>query len=80
MLRFTYADQVTPEPERNTMGGMVMDPNQALEDAREAMARLDASTEQADMIAAALDVTEVFRSLDEWISNGGFLPSAWVES
>ena len=55
-----------------------MDPNTALANAREASARLDASTGQADMIEAALDIAAAYRALDEWITRGGFLPADWT--
>ena len=63
-----------------------MDPNQALADAREAVARIDAlEAEGAEAgqndIEAISDVTndamEHYRALDEWISKGGFLPDEW---
>jgi hypothetical protein len=63
-----------------------MDPNKALEQARAELERMDTFGDSDDSldIEAAYDamvaVTEAFRSLDEWISNGGFLPAAWVVS
>jgi hypothetical protein len=64
-----------------------MDPNQALADARDAIARIDAleaegrDAGQNDMEAiwyASVEATEAYRALDEWISKGGFLPEAWA--
>lgn len=45
-----------------------MDPDQNLKTLRELL-----DIDDEDNLAA-----EVFRALDEWICNGGFLPKAWV--
>ncbi len=49
-----------------------MDPNEALETLREAY--LEAN--EYDQVGAVL---ETFNALDEWITNGGFLPDDWQE-
>jgi len=55
-----------------------MDPNQALADAREAYALVNRTEDDAeDHLQALEDLAEAFRALDEWISQGGFLPSEW---
>lgn len=54
-----------------------MDPNAALAALREQAAALTADGDYAD----AQDVeafVEQFQALDEWLSKGGFLPSAWA--
>jgi len=55
-----------------------MDPNQALADAREALARYDAAESEDSVILAACDAVESFRALDEWVSRGGFFPNTWL--
>lgn len=50
-----------------------MDPNEALKQAREAVARLKRGNEIDD----AIDLAEAFEALDMWLTNGGFLPEAW---
>ena len=65
-----------------------MDPNKVLEDAREAMARIDEldrrceeGEEEYDYFgqyqARAEVATAAFRALDDWITKGGFLPDKW---
>lgn len=57
-----------------------MDPNQALIDARTAVGsfRLGTQNESNDEeIEAALQLIESFDALDEWLTKGGFLPTAW---
>lgn len=52
-----------------------MDPDAALDDLRAAMDALD-TDEPADP-AVVGDATAAFAALDEWLSAGGFSPSAW---
>lgn len=66
-----------------------MDPNSALANLRRAvweMHRLNGSADghgkltpgnQTLYEAAANDLAETAKALDEWLSRGGFLPSAW---
>jgi hypothetical protein len=48
-----------------------MDPNAALDQLRELLTGNDGSIDDYERAA------EVFDGLDEWLSKGGFLPSAW---
>ena len=53
-----------------------MDPNEALKNARAALAMIRArpiSTEDG----AYEQFTDAFEALDGWLSKGGFLPDAW---
>lgn len=56
-----------------------MDPNANLTEQREIVARmLDETQESPDGFANdALRLAELIQALDEWISNGGFLPIQW---
>jgi hypothetical protein len=57
-----------------------MDPNETLEQLRDAIARLSAYLDAADPdpnLSVADDVIEMFNSLDEWLSRGGFRPDDW---
>ena len=57
-----------------------MDPNAALENMRSAIKAYDAAVnaENGDAEAdAAWELSEAARALDEWLSKGGFLPTAW---
>ena len=57
-----------------------MDPDVALEVARESaagiMAALD-SENAAEILMYAEMLAERFQALDEWLTRGGFLPAAW---
>lgn len=55
-----------------------MDPNQALKNARKALARFraDETTEQDDN---ACELVDAFEALDEWLTKGGFMPDAWYQ-
>jgi hypothetical protein len=57
-----------------------MDPDAALDAAREALEALDARDErQRTWSNPELEsLVESFRALDEWITKGGFLPAAWA--
>lgn len=52
-----------------------MDPNAALAEIREITAHiLDGKPDSGQ----ALRLAELSEALDEWLSKGGFLPSAWA--
>lgn len=57
-----------------------MDPNAALKEAREMREAMRAWL-AVDCVRAALEAAEMmadrFEALDEWLSNGGFLPNEW---
>ena len=57
-----------------------MDPNQALEGAREAYAAALEAEKNADsdLIDFLQSAVESYQALDEWPSRGGFLPTAWT--
>jgi hypothetical protein len=56
----------------------MMDPNKALEDAREAVEVLNADTSTAARVMDAYEKLHAsFEALDGWLSKGGFLPDAW---
>lgn len=52
-----------------------MDPDQTLQDLRSDLRELDAAFGDEDLVVS---VVEKVRALDEWLSKGGFAPSAWV--
>lgn len=64
-----------------------MDPNSALDDMREAIKAFTKASERAAddhnlgsayaALAIGEDLTESAEALDEWITQGGFLPTAW---
>jgi len=58
-----------------------MDPDEALKEIRRLAVivrdRCDRG-EDPDVDGAASDLAEAVRGLDEWLSAGGFLPSAWA--
>lgn len=56
-----------------------MDPNANLKEQREIVARmLDDDAESPDGFANdATRLAELVQALDEWLTNGGFLPSEW---
>lgn len=51
-----------------------MDPNETLREIRELLAIGASRISQDDLFRLA----ELVGSLDQWISSGGFLPSAWT--
>lgn len=62
-----------------------MDPDEALSNAtkalrsaREATADLDDAEADTRELAALRDLADAFEGLDEWLTKGGFLPSAWA--
>jgi len=54
-----------------------MDPDQALDDGRRALAAWEDAESPGDEHDAARDMGEAFGALDDWLSNGGFLPERW---
>ena len=56
-----------------------MDPNATLAELRELIATWQAAGSRGPWTEAQADRTiELAADLDEWITRGGFLPSAWV--
>lgn len=57
-----------------------MDPNAALEEARELSAQIQKDFEN-DKVSEydANRLAELFQALDGWLSKSGFLPSAWKD-
>jgi len=51
-----------------------VDPNAALENAREAIRRIQT---EKDTDAYVADLVDAFEALDGWLSRGGFLPEEW---
>lgn len=57
-----------------------MDPNEALERLRRAVAELKTEAQwrhEAALGDVVTEMVEKFEALDEWLSKGGFLPTAW---
>lgn len=55
-----------------------MDPNATLARIREVRNEiLNGNHDDAYMSSLADDLAELIQSLDEWLSNGGFRPTAW---
>jgi hypothetical protein len=57
-----------------------MDPNETLAQLRTALDALRTTGDDenvGDAVAAAFDAAEAAANLDEWLSRGGFLPTAW---
>jgi len=57
-----------------------MDPNEALEQIRQAVARYHNATSDLEITFAAEAVINGFEDLDRWLSRGGFAPQAWDRS
>jgi len=54
-----------------------MDPNVTLRQLRAAVS--DMAGDEFEFDASAVgDAAELFEALDEWLSNGGFLPEDWA--
>lgn len=53
-----------------------MDPNAALKVLRELAEASDTANDE-DRAAMAVEFGDYFRSLDMWLSSGGFYPAAW---
>ena len=56
---------------------LAMDPNQALTDARAALAKFRQFSTEHKKLAAAEDLAEAFEALDEWLKKDGLLPDSW---
>jgi hypothetical protein len=54
-----------------------MDPDKVLADLRELVADWSDDDGTDAQLDKAESVVETFRTLDEWLSRGGFLPAAW---
>jgi hypothetical protein len=58
-----------------------MDPNETIKQLRElakrVLARADKGEEQD--IYDSIEIAEKVQALDNWISDGGFLPSVWLK-
>ena len=52
-----------------------MDPNTNLKDQRDIIARIDTGEVDSYLFDRLIELT---RALDEWLTNGGFLPSSWT--
>lgn len=63
-----------------------MDPDQALENARHALATLLATEDMCDalpdeeLFKASRNLAEAFEALDGWLSKGGYLPADWTHA
>jgi hypothetical protein len=59
--------------------GLLMDPDVALDDIREAIAEFEELSEDnfVDALRLADKIVETFTGLDEWLSKSGFLPADW---
>ena len=54
-----------------------MDPNKALEDVRDIIARIEDTDDVLPTFELAEQLAEIVGGLDEWLSRGGFLPDDW---
>lgn len=57
-----------------------MDPNAALAEIRKQLKALLTIQPDVDVTEAAMSLAEHVQGLDEWLTKGGFLPSAWDRS
>lgn len=57
--------------------GLTVDPNEALQQMREAIESVWAAESSVQAAAAAESLAEYAGALDLWLSRGGFLPTAW---
>jgi hypothetical protein len=55
-----------------------MDPDQALKNARAALASV--RNDEDDQSDFAMDLADAFDALDGWLSKGGYLPQPWSEA
>lgn len=55
-----------------------MDPDVILRDLRGAVMQFEDSCCEEHVKEASEELAEKFRALDEWLSEGGFLPSYWA--
>lgn len=56
-----------------------MDPNQTLNDARDACKHWTHGERGDHDLVAFDELVSAFEALDEWLSRGGFLPDAWTD-
>jgi hypothetical protein len=54
-----------------------MDPNAALARLRDLANGIDKENDHGRLAYLAEDMAVVFEGLDDWLSNGGFLPAEW---
>jgi len=54
-----------------------MDPDANLQEQRRLIARLIDHTDGSDVSDCGERLAELARALDDWITNGGFLPAEW---
>lgn len=54
-----------------------MDPNTVLAEIRSLIESIDHAKSDAEVHRALADASVSFTALDEWLSSGGFLPTAW---
>ena len=59
------------------VGGVLMDPDQALMDMRRAIEEMDRSITPDEYTRATASLRDAAEALDEWLRKGGFLPAAW---
>jgi hypothetical protein len=58
-----------------------MDPNETLSQIRAKLADLETPLDDSDDAWNIVqEITELFCGLDDWLKNGGFLPSDWAEN
>ncbi len=55
-----------------------MDPNANLAEQRRLVVAILADDSASDLPEKAQRLAELAQALDEWLSNGGFLPYSWV--
>lgn len=56
-----------------------MDPDETLRVIRLTARQMEVDSDPAIRAAHALELAEHVAALDEWLSNGGFLPLAWMK-
>src|SRR2546423_155552 len=79
--RHRRTDPPTEHPQEGRKakkGSKLMDPNTTLENMRAAVASLNSRLGgDPDYVDDLIDIAEHAQVLDDWISRGGFLPTAW---
>lgn len=55
-----------------------MDPNETLRSARKALATYLGTDDAEEANNASESLADAFEALDEWLTKGGLLPSAWT--
>lgn len=53
------------------------EPNIALDKLRELASRYTSGSEDEPETLIAIELAQQFEALDQWLTNGGFLPSDW---